>query len=75
MHMSKINYDLVEVGMWRLPGVDFSESKLTDEQLKEFAEWSETEGCVGTQLTPTLWSFKNMTQREAFLQHWTKEQE
>lgn len=58
---------LVEIGLFRLPGVQFEKDELTQEQKQEIIEWGDSEFGYGISLNDTTWSFKNEKQRDLFI--------
>lgn len=65
---------MVELGLFRLPGIVIEENedeKLSLETLTEMREWSKEHKC-GQEINPNkmIWSFKNEKQRNFFLMRW-----
>ena len=59
--------ELVEIGLFKLPGIHFEKNELTEEQRKEIVEWGESEFGYGINLNETTWSFRNEKQRDLFI--------
>lgn len=59
----------VEVGMFKLPGISFSQGELPAELNEEMKAWAEAEG-VGMSMTESLWSFKKESHRDWFILKW-----
>lgn len=62
---------LVQVGMFRLPGLSFDRDEMTDELRDEMVEWAESSKC-GMFMNDRLWSFKHEGQRDFFLLRWSE---
>ena len=63
-----------EVGMFRLPGITIEaeeEETITEEQLKEMADWCQSEFGTGMRMTDKLFSFRKESQRDWFILRWS----
>ena len=71
-----MKFDMVEIGMFRLPGIviqEDEENKVTEEQLTNLREWaSEDPKARGKEINPSknIWMFKNDKQRNYFIMRW-----
>ena len=59
----------VEVGMWKLPGIQFEKGELPTELNEQMQAWAQAEG-VGMSMTESLWSFRKEAHREWFVLRW-----
>jgi hypothetical protein len=64
---------LVDVGPFRLPGVQIEPEELTEETVAEINQWCQQSKC-GSQISAAVWSFRRAQQRDLFILKWSGDQ-